>query len=163
MTQAEKWMQVAIEEAEKAATKGEVPIGAVIVRRGKIIARAHNTRESTQQAAHHAEVRAIQLANQVLKHWRLEDCELYVTLEPCAMCSGAILQSRIPIVYYGASDPKGGTAGSLMNLLNESRFNHRAQVRSGILADECGALLKVFFQKIRQKKKKEKNKELHYS
>lgn len=151
LNRTEKYMQEAIIEAKKAADKAEVPIGAVIVYQDKIIARGHNDREATKQATRHAEIQVIQEANKVLDNWRLEDCELYVTLEPCAMCSGAILQSRIPRIYYGASDPKGGTAGSLMNLLTDNRFNHRCEVTSGILGEECGQLLTDFFRQLRMK------------
>lgn len=146
-------MQQAIIEAKKAQAIGEVPIGAVIVKDGTIIGRGYNQRETVHQATHHAEIQAINAANCALDNWRLENCQLYVTLEPCPMCSGAIIMSRIPEVYYGASDPKGGTAGSLMNLLQEERFNHQAQVEGGILAAECGQLLKDFFKNLRQQKK----------
>ena len=147
------YMKIAIEEAKKAANIGEVPIGAIIVRDGEVISRAHNLRESTQNPTAHAEHIAIQKASQYLKSWRLEGCKLYITLEPCVMCSGSIVMSRIPEVIYGAKDPKGGCAGSLMDLLQESRFNHRANVKTGILEEECSGLLKAFFKEIRQKKK----------
>lgn len=144
-------MREALAEAEKAASKGEVPIGAIIVYKDQIIARGHNDRELSKQATRHAEIQVIQTANQVLNNWRLEDCELYVTLEPCAMCSGAIIQSRIPRVFYGASDFKGGTAGTLMNLLDDERFNHRCEVTGGILDEECGHILSDFFRLLRKK------------
>lgn len=150
------FMKIAIEEAQKAAEIGEVPIGAVVVYRGEVIARAHNLRETDQSAVAHAELLAIEKACKVLGTWRLEEATLYVTLEPCAMCSGAILLSRIPRVVYGAADPKGGCAGTFMNLLQDSRFNHQSEVDSGILDQECGQLLTSFFQEIRNRRKEEK-------
>ncbi|AMY05620.1 tRNA adenosine(34) deaminase TadA [Staphylococcus condimenti] len=153
----ENYMKLALEEAKKAERIGEVPIGAVVVKDGEVIARAHNLRETVQQPTAHAEHIAIEKAAEVVGSWRLEDCTLYVTLEPCVMCSGAIVMSRIPRVVYGASDPKGGCSGSLMDLLQEPRFNHRAEVVSGVLEDECGVVLKSFFKQIREKKKAAKN------
>lgn len=151
------YMKLAIEEAKKAEQLGEVPIGAVIVHEDEVIARAHNLREATQNAASHAELSAIQQANDVIGSWRLENTTLYVTLEPCPMCAGAILQSRIPRVVYGARDPKGGCVHSLYELLNDARFNHEAIVTEGVLGDECGTLLTNFFRGIRERKKAEKN------
>lgn len=153
MTSDEKYMKVAINEALKAQHIGEVPIGAVIVKDNKIIARAHNLRETRQDPTAHAEYLAIQKAAKIVRSWRLEDCTLYVTLEPCVMCAGAIVMSRIPRVVFGASDPKGGCSGSLMDLTQEPRFNHRAIVDKHILAEECGELLRQFFKNIRKKKK----------
>lgn len=147
----EFYMKEAIEEAKKAEAMNEVPIGAVIVYNNEIIARGYNQRETTQRSDSHAEMMAIQLANEKLGSWRLEKCTLYVTLEPCPMCAGAIIQSRIPRVVYGASDPKAGCAGTLMNLLNESRFNHQAEVVSDVLKNECAELLTNFFKKLRNK------------
>lgn len=147
----EKFMQEALLEAKKAAALGEIPIGCVIVWRGKIIGRGHNLRESTQMAHDHAEMIAIAQANQTLNSWRLEETELYVTLEPCPMCSGAIINARIPKVYYGAPDEKAGTAGTLMNLLTDPRFNHRVKVQKGLLQAECAELLRTFFAKLRKK------------
>lgn len=147
----EFYMKEAIEEAKKAEAMNEVPIGAVIVYNNEIIARGYNQRETTQRSDSHAEMMAIQLANEKLGSWRLEKCTLYVTLEPCPMCAGAIIQSRIPRVVYGASDPKAGCAGTLMNLLNESRFNHQVEVVSGVLKNECAELLTNFFKKLRNK------------
>ncbi|WP_018659730.1 tRNA adenosine(34) deaminase TadA [Allofustis seminis] len=152
----EIFMREAIKEAKKARDIGEVPIGAVIVKDGTIIGRGFNQRETQHQATSHAEIQAIQEANRHLGNWRLENCQLYVTLEPCPMCSGAIIMSRIPEVYFGASDPKGGTAGTLMNLLQEERFNHQSFVESGILEEECAALLTHFFKCLREKRKQEK-------
>lgn len=147
------YMRLAIKEARKAQELGEVPIGAVIVKDNHVIARAHNLRETLQQPTAHAEHIAIERASEVIGSWRLEDCTLYVTLEPCVMCAGAIVMSRIPRVVYGAIDPKGGCTGSLMNLLAQPQFNHRAIVESGILENECGTLLREFFKNIRQQKR----------
>ncbi|SEQ09123.1 tRNA adenosine(34) deaminase TadA [Piscibacillus halophilus] len=147
----EEFMKEAIQEANKAEIINEVPIGAVIVHNGEIIARGYNQRETLQQSDAHAEMIAIKKANQAVGSWRLEECTLYVTLEPCPMCAGAIVQSRIPHVVYGASDPKAGCAGTLMNLLDESRFNHQAIVEQGVLEEDCAMLLKNFFKKLRKK------------
>lgn len=148
----EKWMALAIEQAKKAETLGEVPIGAIIVKNDEVVSAAHNLRETTQRAVTHAELLAIDEACQKLNTWRLTDCTLYVTLEPCAMCAGAIVQSRIDRVVFGAHDPKGGCAGSLMNLLTEERFNHRVDVVHGVRKQECSDLLKQFFRKLRDAK-----------
>ncbi|MEB7660631.1 tRNA adenosine(34) deaminase TadA [Staphylococcus xylosus] len=153
MTNYQFYMKMAIEEAKKASDIGEVPIGAVIVKNDEIIARAHNLRESKKDPTAHAEYLAIQKASKFLNSWRLEECQLYVTLEPCVMCAGAIVMSRIPHVIYGAKDPKGGCAGSLMDLLQEPRFNHRAQVEIGVMEEACSQLLTEFFRNIRKKKK----------
>ncbi|MGL9892586.1 tRNA adenosine(34) deaminase TadA [Enterococcus mundtii] len=150
----EEWMRVAIEEAKKAEALAEVPIGAIVVHQGQIIGRGHNLRETTQNATTHAEMIAIQEACKAIGSWRLEETQLYVTLEPCPMCSGAMILSRVKEVYFGAYDPKGGTAGTLMNLLEDERFNHQAEVEGGILEEECGELLSVFFRNLRAKKKK---------
>ncbi|BCB01888.1 tRNA adenosine(34) deaminase TadA [Bacillus sp. KH172YL63] len=152
----ERFMLEALKEAEKAGATGEVPIGAVIVMGDEIIARAHNLRETTQNAITHAETIAIQEACRKLGTWRLEGAELYVTLEPCPMCSGAIILSRIEKVIYGAADPKAGCAGTLMNLLEDERFNHQCEVSSGVLAEECGGILSRFFKQLRERKKAEK-------
>lgn len=150
------YMKEAIKEAIKAEALGEVPIGAIIVYEDKVIARAHNLRETTQNATTHAELMAIQQACEVLGSWRLEETTLYVTLEPCPMCAGAILQSRIPRVVYGARDPKAGCVHSLYQLLNDSRLNHECDVTEGVLADECGLMLTNFFKGIRERKKRNK-------
>lgn len=150
------YMVEALVEAEKAAALGEVPIGAVIVYQDEIIARAHNLREITQNATTHAELLAIQQACAKVGSWRLENMTLYVTLEPCPMCAGAILQSRIPRVVYGARDVKAGCVDSLYRLLNDSRFNHECEVTEGILADECGGILTRFFRNLREQKKNRK-------
>lgn len=136
----------------------EVPIGAIVVYKGEVIGRGHNLRENEQSPSAHAEMLAIQEASEYLNSWRLEDTTLYVTLEPCVMCSGAIVMSRIPHVVYGASDPKGGCSGSLMNLIEDTRFNHRSTVERGILAEECGEMLRTFFKEKRAKKKQNKEK-----
>ncbi|WP_346235154.1 tRNA adenosine(34) deaminase TadA [Lysinibacillus telephonicus] len=151
-----KFMKYAIEEAQKAAKIGEVPIGAVIVYQNKIIARAHNLRETSQNAVTHAELMAIQQACEAIGSWRLEETTLYVTLEPCPMCAGAILQSRIPRVVYGARDMKAGCVDSLYRLLNDARFNHECDVTEGVLAEECGQMLTDFFKDLRERKKAEK-------
>ncbi|WP_339217595.1 tRNA adenosine(34) deaminase TadA [Ornithinibacillus sp. FSL M8-0202] len=147
------YMQLAINEAEKAREKNEVPIGAIIVYQDEVIASGYNVREQSQETLSHAELIAIQEANKKIGSWRLEDCTLYVTLEPCPMCAGAIVQSRIKRVVYGAKDPKAGCAGSLMNLLDDNRFNHQVEVCSGILQEECGQLLTSFFKTLRERKK----------
>jgi len=152
----EHFMRIAIEEAGKAEKLDEVPIGAIIVHNGEIIGRGYNTREVSQQTLSHAELYAIEQANEIIGSWRLEDCTLYATLEPCPMCAGAILQSRIPRVVYGAKDPKAGCCGTLLNLLEDARFNHESEVVSGVLEEECGALLTNFFGKLRARKKAEK-------
>jgi tRNA(adenine34) deaminase len=152
----QQYMKEALKEAQLAFDKGEVPIGAVIVYEDQIIARAHNLRETTQNALTHAESMAIQDACKEIGSWRLENTTLYVTLEPCPMCAGAILQSRIPRVVYGARDIKAGCAHSLYQLLNDARFNHECDVTEGILAEDCGAILTNFFQALRIRKKEEK-------
>jgi tRNA(adenine34) deaminase len=150
------FMREALKEAKEAEALAEVPIGAVIVINGNIISRAHNLRESKQSAVAHAELLAIDLACQQVGSWRLEDATLYVTLEPCPMCSGAIILSRVKRVVYGASDPKGGCAGTFMNLLQDDRFNHQSEVTSGVLEEECGQMLSDFFSRIRKRRKLEK-------
>ncbi len=147
------FMEMAIEEAKKAEALGEVPIGAIIVQHGTVIAKAHNLRETTQNAVTHAELMAIQDACKSFGSFRLEETTLYVTLEPCPMCAGAILQSRIPRVVYGARDPKAGCVDSLYHLLNDSRFNHECEVTEGVMGTECGQLLSSFFKELRAKKK----------
>lgn len=152
----EYFMQEAIKEARYAESLGEVPIGCVIVHQGEIIARGSNRRELEQNPVQHAEMIAIQAAAKRLGSWRLIDCELYVTLEPCPMCAGAILLSRVKRVYFGTRDPKAGCAGSLMNLLQDHRFNHQTEVVESILEEECSQLLTSFFRELRRRKKEEK-------
>ncbi len=149
----EKFMKEAIKEAKKALLKDEVPIGCVIVHEDKIIARGHNLRESKQQSIAHAEIIAIQKACKKIESWRLENCTLYVTLEPCPMCSGAILQSRIENVVFGAYDPKGGCIESCMNMYKINGFNHYPKTLGGVLEEECSLLLKNFFKEKRKNKK----------
>ncbi|MEB4597350.1 tRNA adenosine(34) deaminase TadA [Bacillus amyloliquefaciens] len=149
----EYYMREAIKEAKKAEAKGEVPIGAVLVLHDEIVARAHNLRETEQRSLAHAEMLAIDEACRKLGTWRLEDAVLYVTLEPCPMCAGAVVLSRVDKVVFGAFDPKGGCTGTLMNLLQEERFNHQAEVVSGVLGEECGEMLSAFFRKLRRQKK----------
>lgn len=148
------FMRLAIEEARKAEALEEVPIGAIITYKDEVIASAHNLRETSQNAVTHAEVLAIQQANSFIGSWRLEETTLYVTLEPCPMCAGAILQSRIPRVVYGARDAKAGAVDSLYRLLSDERLNHQCEVVEGVLEEECGFLLTDFFRKLRAKKKK---------
>jgi len=150
----ERFMRAALEEAQAAMEEDEAPIGAVVVRGGRVIARAHNQREQLRDPTAHAEMIAITQAAAALGSWRLEDCTLYVTLEPCPMCAGAILQARIPRLVYGAADPKAGAVRSLFRLLNDARLNHRAEVVSGVLAQPCGEMLTRFFQKQRALGKK---------
>ncbi|BCU53166.1 tRNA(adenine34) deaminase [Staphylococcus auricularis] len=159
MTSDAFYMEKAIAEAHKAERIGEVPIGAVIVKENVIIARAHNLREYLQDPTAHAEHIAIQRAAEAVGSWRLEDCTLYVTLEPCPMCAGAIVMSRIPRVVFGARDPKGGCAGSIIDLLQQPKFNHRAEVTEGVLETECAQLLTQFFKKIRERKKNRRSAE----
>lgn len=147
----EYFMRMAIEEARKAEAIREVPIGAVIVRGNDIIGRGHNVRETAKDPLAHAELIAIRQASERLDAWRLLECRLYVTLEPCPMCAGAIVQARIPQVIYASPDPKAGCAGTLMNLLQEERFNHRVDVVQGVLQEECSLMLTQFFRKLRGK------------
>ncbi|WNR44615.1 tRNA adenosine(34) deaminase TadA [Paenibacillus roseipurpureus] len=150
-SQHELWMREAIGEALKAEAIREVPIGAVVVHQGRIIGRGYNLRETKLDPLAHAEMIAIKQASEHLQAWRLLDCKLYVTLEPCPMCAGAIVQARVPQVIYGTVDPKAGCAGTLMNLLQEDRFNHRVDVVSGVLQEECSTMLTQFFRKLRGK------------
>ncbi|QDT70561.1 tRNA-specific adenosine deaminase [Planctomycetes bacterium MalM25] len=139
------YMQAALAEAERAAAEGEVPVGAIVVCRDQIIAAAHNQRETLHDPTAHAEMIAITQAAESLGAWRLEGCTLYVTLEPCPMCAGAIVQARVPRVVYGATDPKAGAVESLYSLLSDQRLNHRCDLERGVLAEPCGAILSEFF------------------
>ena len=141
----EGFMRLALKEAEAALAEDEVPVGCVIVRAGKVLARAHNQRERLKDPTAHAEMIAITQAAAARRSWRLENCVLYVTLEPCPMCAGAIVQARIPMVVYGASDPKAGACDTLYRIASDPRLNHRARVVGGVLADRCAALLSDFF------------------
>jgi len=144
-------MQLALEEATRAQDIGEVPIGAVIIYQDEVIATGYNMRETTQKTLSHAELVAIERANQRLNSWRLEDCTLYVTVEPCPMCAGAIIQSRIKRVVFGAPDPKAGAAGTIINILQTEAFNHQVDITSGVLENECRLLMKSFFRQLRNK------------
>lgn len=152
MTSEEKNMRAAIREAKKALALGEVPIGCVIEYEGRIIGRGYNRRMTDRSALAHAEIAAIRKACKKMGDWRLEGCTLYVTLEPCPMCAGAILQARIPRVVIGAENPKAGCAGSVLDLLHEPGFNHQAETGTGVLGEECSRLLKDFFKELRQAK-----------
>jgi tRNA(adenine34) deaminase len=147
----EYFMRAALRQARKALKNGDVPVGAVIVKNGCIIARGWNAREQKQDPCQHAEIAAIRRAARALGSWRLLDCALYVTLEPCAMCAGAIVLARIPRVIYAAADPKAGACGSVLNILAEKKLNHRPTVVGGLLADEAGQMLKDFFKAAREK------------
>ena len=154
----EKFMKEALKEAKKAYEKLEIPVGCVIVKDNKIIARAHNLKETKFDTTKHAEIIAIQKASKKLKSWRLNECEMYVTLEPCSMCAGAIINSRIKKLYYGAKDEKTGAVGSVFNLLKDYKFNHDVEIESGILENECRNILKEFFKNLRIQKREDKNK-----
>lgn len=157
MEDKEKFMKEALKEAKKAYDKLEVPVGAIIVRDRKIIARAHNLKETKKDTTKHAEILAIQKASRKLESWRLLDCEMYVTLEPCSMCAGAIINARIKKLYIGALDEKTGAAGSVFNLFEDYKFNHNVEVEQGIMQDECEKILKDFFKKLREFKKNKKD------
>ena len=152
----EKYMREAIKQAKKAAAIGEVPIGCVIVRDGTILARGYNHRNIEGSTLAHAEIIAIKKASKKLQDWRLEDCELYVTLEPCPMCAGAIVQARIPKVVIGAMNPKAGCAGSILDLLQEKRFNHQVDKVIGVLQEQCSQMMQDFFRELRRQKKTQK-------
>ena len=156
MTEDEKYMKEAIRQAKKAWKLWEVPIGCVIVHEGKIIARGYNRRNTDKNTLSHAELNAIRKASRYVGDWRLEECTMYVTLEPCQMCAGAIVQARIPKVVIGCMNPKAGCAGSILNLLNMKEFNHQVEVVRDVLHDECSSMLSDFFRKLREKKKEEK-------
>jgi tRNA(adenine34) deaminase len=143
------FMREAIREAQAAAALGETPVGAVVVRAGEIVGRGHNLRETIKDPTAHAEMIAIRQASETLGGWRLIGCTLYVTLEPCIMCAGAMVLARLPALVFGAFDPKAGAVGSVMNVLAEAKFNHQVAVTGGVLAPECGALLTSFFQELR--------------
>lgn len=156
MTTDEKYMKEALRQAKKAAALGEVPIGCVIVYEDKIIGRGYNRRNTDKSTLSHAEITAIRKASRVIGDWRLEDCTLYVTLEPCQMCSGAIIQARIERVVMGCRNPKAGCGGSVLNILQEPAFNHQAQITEGILEEECSKMLTDFFKELRIRNKKER-------
>ncbi len=152
----EKYMKEALKQAKKAYALGEVPIGCVIVHEGKIIGRGYNRRNTDKNTLSHAEITAIRKASKVIGDWRLEECTLYVTLEPCQMCAGAIVQARIPEVVMGCMNPKAGCAGSILNILEMPEFNHQVTVTRGILEAECSEMLKTFFLELRKRNRQEK-------
>ncbi len=147
------WMRLAIDQARNAWTVGEVPVGAVLVREGRVLATGYNQPIGSHDPTAHAEIRALRAAAELLGNYRLVDCELYVTLEPCAMCAGAIMHSRLKRLVYGARDPKTGACGSVVDLMAEPRINHHTQVTGGVLADECGGLLREFFAERRRRER----------
>lgn len=147
-----KYMKEALKQAKKAYDIEEVPIGCIIEYQGKIIARAYNKRNTKKSTLAHAELLAIQKASRTLGDWRLEDCTMYITLEPCQMCAGAIVQARIPRVVIGSMNPKAGCAGSILNLLQVREFNHQVDVKRGVLEEECSGILKEFFKELRRNK-----------
>ncbi|QTL96614.1 tRNA adenosine(34) deaminase TadA [Iocasia frigidifontis] len=150
MKKDEEYMRLAIIEAGKALEIEEVPIGAVVISKGEIIGRGYNLRENTNDPTAHAEIIALKNAAANLNSWRLDECSLYVTIEPCPMCAGAIVQARIKRLVYGAKDPKAGAAGSLYNIVRDKRLNHQVELKAGVLAEECGDLMKGFFRKLRK-------------
>ena len=156
MTQDEKYMKAALREAKKAYKLDEVPIGCVIVQNDKLIARGYNRRNTDKNTLAHAELSAIKKASKKTGDWRLEDCTMYVTLEPCQMCAGAIVQSRLGKVVIGSMNPKAGCAGSVINLLQMKQFNHQVEMVTGVLDEECSTMLSGFFQELREKKKQAK-------
>ena len=156
MTEQEKYMKAAMTQAKKAYALGEVPIGCVIVHEGKIIGRGYNRRNTDKNTLAHAEITAINKASRKIGDWRLEDCTMYVTLEPCPMCAGAIVQARIPRVVIGCMNPKAGCAGSVLDLLHEDGFNHQAEVETGVLGEECSRMMKDFFKELREEGKRKK-------
>lgn len=156
MTQDEKYMKEALKQAKKAYELGEVPIGCVIVYQGKIVGRGYNRRNTDKNTLAHAEITAINKASKKLGDWRLEGCTLYVTLEPCQMCAGAIVQARITEVVLGSMNPKAGCGGSILNILEMPEFNHQVQVKRGVLAEECTHMLTTFFKELRIRNKQEK-------
>ena len=153
MTSDESFMKQAVKQAKKAYDKLETPIGCVIVHEDKIIARGYNKRNMKKNTLAHAEILAINKASKVLGDWRLEDCTMYVTLEQCPMCAGAIVQARIPRVVIGSMNPKAGCAGSVLNLLQQDGLNHQVEITKGVLAEECSGLMTSFFRELRKKKK----------
>lgn len=156
MTEEERYMGYAITQAKKALVNEDVPIGCVIVYQGKIIARGYNKRNKKKTTLAHAELDAIAKASKVLGDWRLEDCTMYVTLEPCQMCAGAIVQARIDKVVIGSMNPKAGCAGSVLNLLEIPSFNHQVEIQKGVLEEECSHMLSSFFKELRERKRRQK-------
>ena len=156
MTDDERFMKQAITQAKKAARIGEVPIGCVVVYEGRVIGRGYNRRTVEKSTLAHAEIQAIRKATKVMGDWRLEDCTIYVTLEPCPMCAGAIVQSRMKRCVIGTMSPKSGCAGSILNILDVSAFNHQVEIEKGVLAEDCSDILKEFFKELRIKVKEER-------
>jgi tRNA(adenine34) deaminase len=156
VTQEELWMQKALKQAHVAAKRGEVPVGAVIIKDGKILARAHNTRETSHDPTAHAEILALQRAAKKLGGWRLSGCTLVVTMEPCPMCAGAAINARIERIVFGAYDEKAGCCGTVLDLTTQEKFNHRCEVTGGVMEGECRAVLRDFFVQRRKKKGQEK-------
>ena len=154
LSEDEKYMREAVRQAKKAYALGEVPIGCVIVKEDRIIARGYNRRNTDRNTLAHAELQAIRKASRAVGDWRLEDCTMYITLEPCQMCAGAIVQARIPRVVIGSRNPKAGCAGSILNLLDVPEFNHQVELTEGILEVECSSMLTDFFRKLRECRKK---------
>ena len=154
MNENEKYMKEALKEAQKAYKKLEIPVGAVIVKDGKIIAKAHNIKEQKKDTTKHAEIIAIQKASKKLDTWRLTDCEMYITLEPCSMCAGAIIQARLKKIYIGTMDEKTGACGSVLNLLKDYKFNHEVELETGLLEENCKKILQDFFKELRKLKNK---------
>lgn len=152
----EKYMKEALKQAKKAFALGEVPIGCVIVHEGKVIGRGYNRRNTDKNTLAHAEITAIRKASKYIGDWRLEECTIYITLEPCQMCAGAIIQARIPEVVMGCMNPKAGCGGSVLNILEMPQFNHQAAVTRGVLGEECSGLLKRFFTELRERNRLEK-------
>ncbi len=150
------FMEIALEEAQKAAEMGEIPIGCVIVREGEIIARAHNRVEADKDPTAHAEILALRQAANRLGGWRLIGCDMYVTVEPCSMCAGAIVWARINKLYIGTMDPKSGACGSIFNIPQEDRLNHHVEIETGLMQEECSSIMKTFFKKLRRNKLEEK-------
>lgn len=159
MTQDEKYMKQAIKQAKKAEALEEVPIGCIITYEGKVIARGYNRRNTDKNTLAHAEIGAIKKASKKMGDWRLEGCTMYVTLEPCQMCAGALVQSRISRVVIGSMNPKAGCGGSVLNLLQMPQFNHQVEVERGVLEEECSTMLSSFFKNLREKKKAAKERE----
>lgn len=155
-TEDEKFMKEAIRQAKKAGTIGDVPIGCVIVHEGKIIARGYNKRNKNKTVLAHAELLAMSKACKIIGDWRLEECTMYITLEPCQMCAGAIVQARIPRVVIGSMNPKAGCGGSILNLLEMQEFNHQVDVTRGVLEEECSEMLSAFFKELRRIQKEKK-------
>lgn len=149
-----KFMKSALKEAEKSYDKEEIPVGAVIVKNGKIIARGHNLKETKNDTTNHAEIIAIRKASKKLKSWRLTGCTMYVTLEPCTMCAGALIQARLDKVVIGTMDEKTGACGSVLNVLEDYKFNHKVEIEKGVMEKECKEILQKFFKELRDKKKK---------